>query len=193
MANFLNGHSSETRPVKKKKKIRYSRFHIVTHLWQFMGQNSKIWGSKKFDKDFEKRNLWTQSPARCPQGVAAPPKMIPPYSLSTCPPTTPKTLWCPVTPSLRKHWLSEDPWFWPKYSNGPGVAKNWHMSKLTKRGPRRCLKLSWDQIWQKMSMGSVPNCRKEIANRYGIRWFKCKLKPPKKSNTWTMEEVHKKK
>ena len=31
-----------------------------------------------------------------------------------------------------------------------------------------------------MSMGSVPNCRKEIANRYGIRWFKCKLKPPKK-------------
>ena len=32
-----------------------------------------------------------------------------------------------------------------------------------------------------MSMGSVPNCRKEIANRYGIRWFKCKLKPPKKA------------
>ena len=29
-------------------------------------------------------------------------------------------------------------------------------------------------------MGSVPNCRKKIANRYGIRWFKCKLKPPKK-------------
>ena len=29
-------------------------------------------------------------------------------------------------------------------------------------------------------MGSVPNCRKEIADRYPIRWFKCKLKPPKK-------------
>ena len=28
-------------------------------------------------------------------------------------------------------------------------------------------------------MGSVPNCRKEIADRYPIRWFKCKLKPPK--------------
>ena len=28
-------------------------------------------------------------------------------------------------------------------------------------------------------MGSVPNCQKEIPNRYGIRWFKCKLKPPK--------------
>ena len=31
-------------------------------------------------------------------------------------------------------------------------------------------------------MGSVPNCRKEITNRYPIRWFKCKLKPPKKNN-----------
>ena len=28
-------------------------------------------------------------------------------------------------------------------------------------------------------MGSVPNCRKQIAVRYPIRWFKCKLKPPK--------------
>ena len=31
-------------------------------------------------------------------------------------------------------------------------------------------------------MGSVPNCRKEIADRYPIRWFKCKLKPPKKQD-----------
>ena len=29
-------------------------------------------------------------------------------------------------------------------------------------------------------MGSVPNSRQEISTRYGIRWFKCKLKPPKK-------------
>ena len=29
-------------------------------------------------------------------------------------------------------------------------------------------------------MGSVPNCQKEIPNRHAIRWFKCKLKPPKK-------------
>ena len=40
-----------------------------------------------------------------------------------------------------------------------------------------CLETKFDK---KMSMGSVPNCRKEIANCYGIRWFKCKLKPPKK-------------
>ena len=29
-------------------------------------------------------------------------------------------------------------------------------------------------------MGSVPNCRKEIPVHDAIRWFKCKLKPPKK-------------
>ena len=28
-------------------------------------------------------------------------------------------------------------------------------------------------------MGSVPNSQYEISTRYGIRWFKCKLKPPK--------------
>ena len=28
-------------------------------------------------------------------------------------------------------------------------------------------------------MGSVPNCQKEIPTRHAIRWFKCKLKPPK--------------
>ena len=29
-------------------------------------------------------------------------------------------------------------------------------------------------------MGSVPNCQKEIPVCHTIRWFKCKLKPPKK-------------
>ena len=28
-------------------------------------------------------------------------------------------------------------------------------------------------------MGSVPNCRKDIPVHHAIRWFKCKLKPPK--------------
>ena len=31
-------------------------------------------------------------------------------------------------------------------------------------------------------MESVPNCQKEIPVRHAIRWFKCKLKPPK--NAW---------
>ena len=39
-----------------------------------------------------------------------------------------------------------------------------------------CLESKFDK---KIPMGSVPNCWKEIANGYPIRWFKCKLKPPK--------------
>ena len=31
-------------------------------------------------------------------------------------------------------------------------------------------------------MGSMPNCQKEIPAHHAIRWFKCKLKPPK--NYW---------
>ena len=60
---------------------------------------------------------------------------------------------------LLLHWEKIDflkaPIFWQKYSNGPGVAKNWHMSKLPKRGPSRCHKLYWDQIWQKKFNGSI--------------------------------------
>ena len=40
-------------------------------------------------------------------------------------------------------------------------------------------------------MGSVPNCRKEIAMHDPIRWFKCKLKPPKKAHAlhWNYDFV----
>ena len=40
----------------------------------------------------------------------------------------------------------------------------------------RCLEFKFDK---KIPMGSVPNCQKEIPVRHAIRWFKCKLKPPK--------------
>ena len=35
-------------PTKKKKNSSIS-LHVVTHLCQFMAQNSEIWGVKKFD------------------------------------------------------------------------------------------------------------------------------------------------
>ena len=43
-------------------------------------------------------------------------------------------------------------------------------------------------------MGSVPNSRWEISKCYGIRWFKCKLKPPKNWDTswWTLYRFAKK-
>ena len=95
-----------------------------------------------------------------PLSVSHPPKMVPPYSLGTCPATNPETLWCQVTPSSRENWFSEDIFFFANYSNGPGVAKNWHMSKLTKNGPRKCYKVSWVQIWQKNSNGKCPKLPK---------------------------------
>ena len=113
------------------------------------------------------------------KSITPPPKMVPSYSLVIWLPKTPKSHWSPVAPSSRKLWFSEDTQFWPKYSNGPGVTKSWQISKVTIRCHKTCLKLSWVKFDQKIPMGSVPNCRKEIANRYPIRWFKCKLKPPK--------------
>ena len=52
MANYSNSHSSETRPQKKKKNSSIS-LHVVTHLCQFMAQNSKIWGVKKIRQLFD--------------------------------------------------------------------------------------------------------------------------------------------
>ena len=46
MANYSNDHSSEMGPPPKKEKCSIS-LHVVTHLCQFMGQNSKIWEVKK--------------------------------------------------------------------------------------------------------------------------------------------------
>ena len=46
----------------------------------------------------------------------------------------------------------------------------------------RCLESKFDK---KIPMGSVPNCRKEIPTRHAIRWFRCKLKPPKKGRAST--------
>ena len=131
--------------------------HICANLWVKI---PKFGGSKKFDKDFRKRNLWTRSPARRPQGVGPPQKWYHHIAWVPAHLKPPRTLWRPVAPSSRKHRLSEDPCFWPKYSNGPGVAKNWHMSKWTSRGPRRCLKLSWDQIWQRNVNGKCPKLPK---------------------------------
>ena len=70
------------------------------------------------------------------------------------------------------------PIFW-KVLKWPWSCQNWQISKMAIIGPGICLKVSCVQIWEKNQKGSVPNCRLQIANRYSIRWFKCKLKPPK--------------
>ena len=43
MANYLNDHSLDIGPTQKSSVS----LHVVTHLCQFMAQNSEIWGLKK--------------------------------------------------------------------------------------------------------------------------------------------------
>ena len=95
--------------------------------------------------------------------------MVPWYSLVIWLPKTPKSHRSPVAPSSRKLWFSEDTQFWPKYSNGPGVAKSWQISKVTIRCHKRCLKLSWVQIWQKNSNGKCPKL--PIRSAHALRYI----------------------
>ena len=95
--------------------------------------------------------------------------MVPSYSLVIWLPKTPKSHRSPVAPSSRKLWFSEDTQFWPKYSNGPGVAKSWQISKVTIRCHKRCLKLSWVQIWQKNSNGKCPKL--PIRSAHSLRYI----------------------
>ena len=95
--------------------------------------------------------------------------MVPSYSLVIWLPKTPKSHRSPVAPSSRKLWFSEDIQFWPKYSNGPGVAKSWQISKVTIRCHKRCLKLSWVQIWQKNSNGKCPKL--PIRSAHSLRYI----------------------
>ena len=172
MANYSNGHSSNTGPVKKSGILDHIWLHICVNLWIKI---PNFGGVKKIRQRFGKMEPLDSKPHQMPWVCHTPPKMVPPYSLGTCPSKTPPEHFdAPLLLHQEKIDLLKTLDF-GQSTQMAGVAKNWHMSKLTKRGPRRRLKLSWDQIWQKIPMGSVTNCRKEIANCYGIRWFKCKL------------------
>ena len=184
MANFSNGHSSETGPIKNfKKNITrdYIWLHICANLWVKI---PTFGGSKKFGKDFEKRNLRTRSPARCPEGVAPTRKWY--HHIA----------WVPAhlkppnhfdAPSLL-HRVNIDFPKTPDFGQSTRTGLESPKIDICQNEPQgalgdvsSCPETKFDK---KMSMESVPNCRKEIANRYGIRWFKCKLKPPKNQRIW---------
>ena len=50
MANYSNAYSLETGPPPKNSSVS---LHVVTHLRQFMDQNSEIWGVKKIQQLFD--------------------------------------------------------------------------------------------------------------------------------------------
>ena len=86
MANYSNSHSSDTRPIKKKYGIRdYIWLHICANLWvkipKFRG------GSKNWTKIWKNGTFRLEALPDASK-VLHHPKMVPPYSLGTCPPKT---------------------------------------------------------------------------------------------------------
>ena len=162
--------------------------HICANLWVKI---PTFGGSKKFGKDFEKRNLWTRSPARRPQGVGPPRKWY--HHIA----------WVPAhlkppehfdAPSLL-HWENIDFPKTPDFGQSTRTALESPKIDICQNGLHgalgdvsSCLETKFDK---EMSMGSVPNCRKEIASHDPIRWFKCKLKPPNKKVPSSSFSVHK--
>ena len=67
-------------------------------------------------------------------------------------------------PFLRYLWFREG----TKILNGPRDTNNWHISNLTKKGPR-CHKVSWVQIWQKNSNGKCSKLPKRSCQSV---WYK---------------------
>ena len=114
-----------------------------------------------------------------PPGCRTPQKMVPPYSLGTCPPKTPSHF---DAPSLL-HGVNMDFLKTLVFGQSTQTALESPKIDICQSGPQgalgdvsSCLQTKFDK---KMSMGSVPNWPKEIADHDPIRWFKCKLKPPK--------------
>ena len=179
MANFSNGHSSESGPIKNfKKNISwdYMWLHICANLWVKI---PTFRGSKKFNKDFWKRNLRTRSPARRPQGVTPPWKWYHHIAWVPAHLQTPRHF---DAPSLL-HWENIDFLNTPVFDQSTRTALESPKIDICQNGPQgalgdvsSCLETKFDK---KMSMESVPNWPKEIADHDPIRWFKCKLKPPK--------------
>ena len=142
-------------------------------------------GVKKIWQRFLEAEPLDLKPRQMPPGCHTPPKMVPPYSLGTHPPTTPSHF----DALLLLHRENIDFLKTPDFGQSTQTALESPKIDICQNGLQgalgdvsSCLETKFDK---EMSMGSVPNCRKEIANRYGIRWFKCKLKPPKNDTSVT--------
>ena len=151
--------------------------HICANLWVKI---PTFGGVKKIRQRFSEMEPLDLKPRQTPPGCRTLPKMVPPYSLGTCPPKTPSHF---DAPSLL-HGVNMDFLKTPVFGQSTRTALESPKIDICQNGPQgalgdvsSCLETKFDK---EMSMGSVPNCRKEIADHNPIRWFKCKLKPPKK-------------
>ena len=145
-----------------------------------MGQNSKIWGVKKIQQRFLEAELLDSKPRQMPPGCHTLPRKW--YHHIAWVPAHLKPPEHFGAPSLL-HRVNIDFPKTPLFGQSTRTVLESPKIDICQKGPHgalghvsSCLETKFDK---EMSMGSVPNCPKKIANRYGIRWFKCKLKPPK--------------
>ena len=151
--------------------------HICANLWVKI---PKFGGVKKIRQRFWKTEPLDSKPRQTPRGCRTPPRKW--YHHIAWVPAHLKPPSHFDVPSLL-HRVNIDFLKTPVFGQSTQTALESPKIDICQNGPQgglgdvsSCLETKFDK---KMSMGSVPNCRKEIANRYGIRWFKCKLKPPK--------------
>ena len=103
------------------------------------------------------------------------------FSLGTSPPKTKLIRAKTIAPSSINFDFLRPPFFW-KVLKWP-----WNCQKLTyfkndQIDPRICVKVLCVKIWPKKFKRKCPKWPIVIATPNAIRWFKCKLKPPKNDN-----------
>ena len=75
MANFSNGHSSETGPVKKKKKITvFEITYSYTSVPIYGSKFQNLGGQKNWTKILKNGTFGLEAPPDVPEGVAPPPR-----------------------------------------------------------------------------------------------------------------------
>ena len=101
-----------------KIQSRVSRIPLVHTCGLILDQISQCRVPSKLPQMCQKngtfvlKNFNCSMPRWMPQVCCTPLKMVPPYSLGTCPPKNPKPHWSLVAPSSRKNLFSEGIFFW---------------------------------------------------------------------------------
>ena len=127
-------------------------------------------------------NLRIQSPARAPKCLTPPPKWyhhIAQPSAHLKPPSFEKV----AAPSSRKNGYLKGLYFGISTRTALESPKSDIFQIWPKRVLGHVISCPEPKFEKKILMESVPNEQKEILMRDPIRWFKCKLKPPKKQQT----------
>ena len=103
------------------------------------------------------------------------------FSLGTSPPKTKLIRGVMITPSLRKLWFSETTHFLKSTQMALESSKIDIFHKWPEQVLGYVSRSLVSKFEPKSPKGSVPNGQSYFVMRDSIRWFKCKLKPPKNS------------